>query len=117
KMPRIRKADVQWVEPELVVQVRYGEWTHDGRLRHPAYLGIREDKPADAVVPPARGTRDLIRDGDRELRLSNLDKVFWPDLGITKGDLIDYYEAIAPALVPHLEGRPFTMRRYPDGVA
>ena len=45
-MPRVRKGDVQWVEPQLVAQVRFGEWTHDGHLRHPAYLGIREDKEA-----------------------------------------------------------------------
>ena len=44
KMPRVRASDVQWLEPELVVQVRYGEWTHDGRLRHSTYLGVREDK-------------------------------------------------------------------------
>ena len=49
------------------------------------------------------------------LKLSNLDKVFWPDEGITKGDLLDYYRAVAPVLVPHLRDRPFTMKRYPDG--
>ena len=49
------------------------------------------------------------------MKLSNLDKVFWPDEGITKGDLLDYYRAVAPVLVPHLRDRPFTMRRYPDG--
>ena len=52
---------------------------------------------------------------ERELRLSNLDKLFWPELGISKGDLIGYYDELAPLLVPHLAGRPFTMRRYPDG--
>jgi bifunctional non-homologous end joining protein LigD len=57
----------------------------------------------------------VIRKGRRELRLSNLDKLFWPDEGITKGDLLRYYQAIAPVLVPHLKHRPFTMRRYPDG--
>jgi bifunctional non-homologous end joining protein LigD len=49
------------------------------------------------------------------VKLSNLDKVFWPDEGITKGDLLDYYREIAPAILPHLRKRPFTMRRYPDG--
>ncbi|HWB23101.1 MAG TPA: non-homologous end-joining DNA ligase [Gaiellaceae bacterium] len=53
KMARVRKADVQWVNPQVVVQVRYGEWTHDGRLRHPAYLGLRDDRPARAVTSPA----------------------------------------------------------------
>ena len=49
------------------------------------------------------------------MKFSNLDKVFWPDEGITKGDLIEYYRAVAPAIVPHLRERPFTLRRYPDG--
>jgi bifunctional non-homologous end joining protein LigD len=118
KMPRVRKGDVQWVEPKLVAQVRYGEWTHDGHLRHPAYLGLREDKDADEVtrpVPGASASTRTIRRGRRELQLSNLDKLFWPDEGITKGDLLRYYEQIAPVLLPHIAHRPFTMRRYPDG--
>jgi bifunctional non-homologous end joining protein LigD len=114
KMPRVRKGDVQWVDPELVAQVRFGEWTHDGHLRHPAYLGIREDKEAGEVTRE-QPMQEVIRKGTRELRLSNLDKPFWPDEGITKGDLLHYYQAVADVLVPHLEGRPFTMRRYPDG--
>jgi bifunctional non-homologous end joining protein LigD len=119
KMPRIRKGDVQWVEPRLVAQVRFGEWTHDGHLRHPAYLGIREDKDpseVEAELPrSATGIPEVIRKGKRELRLSNLDKPFWPDEGIAKGDLLEYYRAVAGVLVPHLRDRPFTMRRYPDG--
>jgi bifunctional non-homologous end joining protein LigD len=114
KMPRVRKGDVQWVEPELVAQVRYGEWTHDGHLRHPAYQGIREDKSAGEVTAP-QPIADVIKRGTRELRLTNLDKPFWPDEGITKGDLLRYYQAVAPAILPHLKNRPFTMRRYPDG--
>jgi bifunctional non-homologous end joining protein LigD len=114
KMPRVRKGDVQWVEPRLVAQVRYGEWTHDGHLRHPAYLGIREDKDAGEVTAP-QPVQDVIRSGKRELRLSNLDKPFWPEEGIAKGDLLRYYQAVAPAILPHLRDRPFTMRRYPDG--
>jgi bifunctional non-homologous end joining protein LigD len=114
KMPRVRKGDVQWVEPRLVAQVRFGEWTHDGHLRHPAYQGIREDKDAGEVTAP-QPIESVIRAGKRELRLSNLDKPFWPDEGITKGDLLRYYRAVAPVLLPHLKGRPFTMRRYPNG--
>jgi len=116
KLPRVRKGGVQWVEPRLVAQVRYGEWTHDGHLRHPAYLGLRDDKEPGEVAAP-RPVPQVIRSGSRELRLSNLDKPFWPDEGITKGDLLRYYQAIAPVLVPHLRDRPFTMRRYPDGAA
>jgi bifunctional non-homologous end joining protein LigD len=118
KMPRVRRGDVQWVEPKLVAQVRYGEWTHDGHLRHPAYLGLREDKdPAEVTRPgPAdEVSTGVVRRGKRELQLSNLDKPFWPDEGISKGDLLRYYEQIAPVLLPHVAHRPFTMRRYPDG--
>jgi len=118
KMPRVRKGDVQWVEPRLVAQVRFGEWTHEGHLRHPAYLGLREDKSAGEVTRDLSGPResnDTIRKGKRELKLVNLDKPFWPDEGITKGDLLEYYRQVAPVLLPHIKDRPFTMRRYPDG--
>jgi bifunctional non-homologous end joining protein LigD len=114
RLPKVRKGDVQWVEPQLVAQVRFGEWTHDRHLRHPSYLGIREDKSA-AEVTEEQPISETVRKGKRELRLSNLDKPFWPAEGISKGDLLAYYRAVAPVLVPHLKGRPFTMRRYPDG--
>ena len=114
KMPKVRRDDVVWVEPELVAQVSFAEWTHDGRLRAPVYKGLREDKESSEV----RREEPLpteIRRGKRVLRLSNLDKPFWPEEGIAKGDLIAYYRDIAPVLVPHLRKRPFTMKRYPDG--
>jgi bifunctional non-homologous end joining protein LigD len=116
KMPKVRKGDVVWVEPKLVCEVEFAEWTHDGRLRAPSYQGLREDKEVEDV----RRERPLeteIRRGKRTLRLSNLDKVFFPESGITKGDLLAYYRDVAPVLVPHLKGRPFTMKRYPDGRA
>jgi bifunctional non-homologous end joining protein LigD len=118
KMPRVRKADVVWVEPELVVQVDFAEWTHDGHLRAPSFLGLREDKRPEEVrreVPAVEPVPAEIRKGRRVLKLSNLDKLFWPDEGITKGDLLAYYRSVAPVLVPHLKDRPFTMKRYPDG--
>ncbi len=113
-MPKVRKNEVVWVEPKLVAEVEFAEWTHDGRLRAPVYKGLREDKdPAEVRREEPLGTE--IRRGKRVLELSNLDKPFWPDEGITKGDLIAYYRDVAPVLVPHLRGRPFTMKRYPDG--
>ncbi|MGZ8708193.1 MAG: DNA ligase D, partial [Gaiellaceae bacterium] len=115
KMPRVRKGDVVWVEPELVAEVRFAEWTHDGRLRAPVYLGLREDKEAEEVHREREAIAPELRKGKRVLKLSNLDKPFWPDEGITKGDLLAYYRDIAPVLVPHLRDRPFTMKRYPDG--
>ena len=115
KMPRVRRADVVWLEPSLVAQVEFVEWTHEGRLRAPVYLGLREDKPAAEVRRERTPVPSVIKRGRRELRLSNLDKPFWPEEGITKGDLLAYYRDIADVLVPHLKGRPFTMRRHPDG--
>jgi bifunctional non-homologous end joining protein LigD len=114
KMPKIRKGDVVWVEPELVCEVEFAEWTHDGHLRAPSFQGLRDDKPAQAVR--REGPVEATEDG---VKLSNLDKPFWPEDDpsglITKGDLLDYYRAVAPAVLPHLRDRPFTMRRYPDG--
>jgi bifunctional non-homologous end joining protein LigD len=115
KMPKVRKSDVIWVEPKLVCEVEFAEWTHDGRLRAPSYQGLREDKPAESVQREEALT-DRVAKGGRELKLSNLDKVFFPEERTTKGDLLEYYRAVAPVLVPHLKGRPFTMVRWPDGI-
>ena len=90
----------------------------DARRPRPAALvqGPARRQAAARGAPRAAARATSSATGKRELRLSNLDKVFWPDEGITKGDLIDYYRQVAPVLVPHLRDRPFTMRRYPDGV-
>ena len=114
KMPRVRKGDVVWVEPKLVAEVEFVQWTHDGHLRAPVYKGLREDKDATEVRREEPMPTEL-RKGKRVLKLSNVDKLFWPDKGITKGDLLSYYRRVAPVLVPHLKDRPFTMKRYPDG--
>ncbi len=115
KMPRVRRGDVVWVEPELVAEVAFAEWTHEGRLRAPVYLGLREDKSASDVRKEREAVPSVVGKGSRELRLSNLDKPFWTEEGITKGDLLAYYRDVADVLVPHLRDRPFTMKRYPDG--
>ncbi len=116
KMPKVRKDAVRWVEPRLVAEVEFVEWTHDDRLRAPSYQGLREDKEATDVrrEEPEQIPAE-IRKGKRVLKLSNLDKPFWPEVGITKGDLLAYYRDVAPAVVPHLKNRPFTLKRYPDG--
>ena len=110
KMPKVKKGDVVWVEPRLVAEVEFAQWTHDGHLRAPSFQGLRDDKPA---VDVQRERPASTQEG--RVKLSNLEKPFWPDLGITKGDLLDYYREVAEVLVPHLRERPFTMRRYPDG--
>jgi bifunctional non-homologous end joining protein LigD len=124
-----------WVRPELLAEVEFTAWTSDGMLRHPSFKGLREDKEADEVVredPDAGGTPEAVAalgaarelaDGSRELeidgrtvKVSNWSKVLWPRTGFTKGDLVEYYVRIAPTLLPHLEGRPLTLKRYPNGV-
>jgi bifunctional non-homologous end joining protein LigD len=114
RMPKVRKGDVVWVEPRLVAEVEFVEWTHDGRLRAPSYKGLRDDKAPEDVVRE-EPLPSVLRKGGRVLKLSNLDKLFWAAEGITKGDLIAYYRDVAGVLVPHLRDRPFTMKRYPDG--
>jgi bifunctional non-homologous end joining protein LigD len=110
RMPRVRAKDVTWVEPVLAAEVTFAEKTREGRLRAPVYLGVRDDVPVER--PPIDPE---VRRGRRVLKLSNLDKPFWPEEGITKGDLLAYYRDVAGALVPHLRKRPFTMKRHPDG--
>ncbi|HYI75439.1 MAG TPA: DNA ligase D [Gaiellaceae bacterium] len=115
KMPKVRKSDVTWVEPTFVAEVEFAEWTHEGRLRAPSYLRLREDKAASEVRPERVPLDPVVKRGRKELRFSNVDKPFWPELDITKGDLVAYYRDVAEVAVPHLRGRPFTMKRYPDG--
>jgi len=111
----------------VVVRVRYAGWTEDGHLRHPVYLGIRDDvAPEEVTLAPKPEDATMVDDGDAgdaeadrvvgKARLTNQSKLFWPDDGITKGDLCDYYEAIAPVLLPHLRDRPVTLVRFPDGI-
>ncbi|HEU4384730.1 MAG TPA: DNA ligase D [Anaeromyxobacteraceae bacterium] len=110
-----------WVEPELVVEVRYLEWTEEGLLRQPVFERFRDDKrPEESERPGA--SRDPPpaappQGPERKAALTHLDKVFWPEEGYTKGDLIEYYRAIAPWLLPYLRDRPLVLTRFPDGIA
>ncbi|MGK2933473.1 MAG: DNA ligase D [Solirubrobacterales bacterium] len=123
----------EFVNPLRVVEVEFSEWTNDSRLRHPGLhqhaagqdpgrsaagnadrRGLTVGLTADAD-PVAKGKFTIQVEG-RSLRLSNLDRILYPETGFTKGDLIDFYAAVAPAILPHLEGRPLTMRRFPGGV-
>ncbi len=97
----------RFVEPRLTAQVEYRERTQAGVLRAPSFKGLRDD--------PALSDGQVEVEG-RALKLSNRDKVLYPKTGFTKGDVIDYYVAVAPVLLPHLRGRPLTLKRYPDGV-
>jgi bifunctional non-homologous end joining protein LigD len=169
-----------WVRPELVAQIRFTEWTADGKLRHPVYLGLRDDKGAGDVVresaaetsasprpgsgqasrkrqattKPAAGTpsksspvasafrrknldkrneldgvidqlralEDARKDGELSLpngdrlKVTNLAKLFWSKLKVTKGDLLRYYVEVSPFILPCVEDRPLVMKRFPNGV-
>ena len=177
---RFRTAErAHWVRPDLVAQIRFTEWTSDGLLRQPVYLGMRTDKrakdvrrdgpspsPADAprgkpraktpapAAPRGGGTsarrkpaaapgsaasaddsgqraalidrltslEQARQDGDitlpngDTLRVTNLGKLFWPALGITKGELLRYYVDVAPLILPAVDDRPLIMRRFPNGI-
>jgi bifunctional non-homologous end joining protein LigD len=137
-----------WVEPKLVCEVQFAEWTPDGGIRHPVFLGLRRDKrPEDcrrepevpiATAPPpdtepraqSRARPARSRAGAKaaqapeaaakpqiDVKITNPNKVFWPDEGYTKADLVDYYVSVAPLLLPYLRNRPVVLTRYPDGIA
>jgi bifunctional non-homologous end joining protein LigD len=103
-----------WVRPELVAQVKFANWTDEGRLRAPVYLGLRNDKPSPEVTREV--AREVTREMPREVKFTNVDKVYYPDDGFTKGDVIHYYEAVADLLVPYLKDRPLSLKRYPNGI-
>ena len=106
-----------WVEPRLLVEVRYHEITQEGLLRQPTFLRFRPDKTEPDQLPGAFAAPEPSLPEPREVKISNPNKVFWPDDGTTKGDLIEYYRAISPWLLPYLRDRPVTLTRYPDGIA
>jgi bifunctional non-homologous end joining protein LigD len=162
---------VTWTKPELACAVKFSNWTEDGRLRAPVFLGLREDidpkdctvpgadeKPASklkssakkneksvsdssasegaklAVVPPKKklskedtallksvlldpNAKEAILDIDgHPLKFTHLDKIFYPKDGYVKRDLLNYYNAVAPLLAPHLKDRPLSLKRYPNGI-
>ena len=136
KLPR----EAVFVEPSLVAEIEFREWTNEGVLRAPSFKGLREDKSPREVVLEGSG-QDAAESADpsspealfdeveelpegavavltqgRRLKISNWDKVLYPETGFTKGDLVAYYGRIAPILLPHLHDRPLTLKRYPNGV-
>jgi bifunctional non-homologous end joining protein LigD len=145
-----------WVKPQVVVEVKFNEWTEGGHLRQPIFVGVRDDKKALEVVredigmavkKKATGRRlrvagkrsatqtpqpatvvkqlDQIEDAGAKatlqlptgkLDVTNLKKVFFPDSGHTKGDLLRYYARIAPHILPSIQDRPLVLKRFPNGI-
>jgi bifunctional non-homologous end joining protein LigD len=113
-LPRQERKNVQWVEPKLVAEVEFTEWTDEGSLRHPSFKGLREDKPPTSVrkeVPLVQKKSSKVAG----VQLTHPDKVFYPEQGITKRELAEYYEAAAPWILPYLKRRPLSVVRCPEG--
>src|SRR2546428_2503660 len=121
--------DAHWVEPRLVAQVRFTEWTSDGKLRHPAFQGIRADKKPEecvrekpAPVPTATPAKGRARKQtpapapDQPQKLTNPDRLLYPKDRITKADVAAYYDAVAPALLNALRDRPLTLVHWNQGI-
>lgn len=106
-------APVTWVSPKLICEVSFAEWTEDNIMRQPIFHGLRKDKAPKKVekempiVPPK---------AEKELSFTHLDKVYWPDEHYTKGDLIKYYQEVAPYILPYLKDRPIVLHRFPEGI-
>jgi bifunctional non-homologous end joining protein LigD len=143
KPPRVK--EINWVEPKLVAEIEFAGFTSDGNVRQAAFKGLREDKPANAIVreraasPPGE---NKVHKEEAEMKkkpsvvslgttsksdavvggvaITHPEKVLWPAHGktraLTKLDLAKYYEAVAPLMLPHIAGRPISMVRAPDGI-
>jgi bifunctional non-homologous end joining protein LigD len=128
--PKVGK-DVTWVKPELVAEVKFANWTNEGRLRAPVYMGLRPDvNPRDCVrevvgqasglskeaLLPITANEVTLTIDKHPLKFTNLNKVFYPAEGIVKRDLLNYYDAVAALILPHLKDRPLSLKRYPNGI-
>ncbi len=105
---------VTWISPKLVAEIAFAEFTAEGRVRHASFLGLRSDKPAKAVTPERPVA---MPEPASEVAISSRERVIFPESGQTKGDLADYYAAVAPLMLPFLGNRPISLVRCPQGRA
>ena len=115
-----QQKSVTWVKPELVCEVNFTEWTEDENLRHPVYKGLRPDKDPQEIKreqpePKAQEIGPMLLLAHKNLKLSNLDKLFWKNEKITKGDLLYYYQQVADYILPYLKDKPMSLNRHPNG--
>ncbi|MDQ2994073.1 MAG: DNA ligase D [Pseudomonadota bacterium] len=106
----INKKSTVWIKPQLIAQVRFSEWTDGGVLRHPSYLGLREDKK------PKEVRREKPRAEVKKVKVTHPDKVLFADKSITKGELADYYNEVSSLILPHIINRPLMILRCPHGI-
>lgn len=114
-----------WIKPQLVCEVSFSEWTTDESMRQPIFIGMRMDKKAKTVKKEtvfSLETNSLepsvskTNPGDVQVNISHPDKIYWPRLKLTKGNLIDYYQSVSDYILPYLENRPVMLKRFPEGV-
>ncbi len=118
KEPRI-DMPVTWVQPRLVGEVKFSEWTSEGLMRQPVFLGLRQDKSVREVKREKAEPRAAAMEKPKlrtRAKLNHLNKVFWPKEGYTKNDLIEYYGRVTDWILPYLKGRPQALNRHPDGI-
>jgi len=123
-VPRAERKGAHWLKPKLVAEIAFAEFTGDGILRHPSFVGLRDDKPASKVVrevpqhlSKSKAKRELPTAESFGIEISNPDRVIYPQEGLTKGDLANYYAAIDPLIMVDVAKRPMTVIRYPQGTA
>ncbi len=135
-----------WVQPKLVANIKYAELTEEHIFRHPVFMGLRVDKaPKEVKIPKnekvmakakdagkkmpgskpvkvaAKQTMEkpgdiIVKAGKQEVKLTNQKKIYWPDEGYTKGDLITYYDQMSKFVLPYLKDRPESLNRFPNGI-
>ena len=119
KEPKLK--DSHWVTPSLVAQIKFMEWTQDGSMRHPVFLGLKIDKDAKKVILENKKAKQEVSKNTLNVKsdkvsFTNLDKLFWPKLKLTKGDVVRYYDRMADLILPFMINRPQSLRRNPDGI-
>ncbi len=121
KLTSVEKKDVVFLKPELVAEVEFRGWTADSHIRHATYRGLREDKQATDVIREtgeanAAGGEHREEPARRSVDLTHPDRVYWPDAGVTKAGLADYYMAVWRFMAPYVVNRPLALVRGPDGI-
>lgn len=132
---------VTWTKPELVCEIKFSEITKDGIYRHPVFVALREDKNPDEIsdsinkispinenpkemkakAAPKKSTKSAEKEKEiilnrHTVKLTNQDKIYFPKDGITKGDVIEYYQSVAEYILPYLKNRPLSLNRFPNGI-
>jgi len=115
-----------WLKPELVCNIKFLEWTQDEHMRNPVFMGLRKDKVADEVINESADEKRIVNTSPekekiitlsgRKIKCTNLNKIYFPDEGYSKGDLINYYQSISKFILPYLKNRPQSLNRHPNGI-